>query len=346
MDGLSQRQMRILLAYRTVALSNLGRDAEADKAYNSFLEARNGVSSEDYIIMPYLFARGRYEEVIRMNTSRRRKFLERGDSVNYHILTINRSIANAYMEMGAADSAAVYYRELAAVTEALKKQEQESSALELAAIYETAEKDREIERQKAELKTRNLVLVFMGTVIVLAVVFAVCTLRTLRRLRGKNKALAKEVSALVDCRQELYASRIECSHLRQMQNISRQDDGEKSPGENKNRTVWEEMEREIIEERLYLDPHFTRSSVMQRFKIPKNRFAPLFKENAGMNFSQYVNNLRLEHSVMLMKEKRNYTINAIAAECGFPNPSTFYRLFFERFSMTPSEYFKSLEDEA
>ncbi|MGM9749288.1 MAG: helix-turn-helix transcriptional regulator, partial [Candidatus Cryptobacteroides sp.] len=72
-----------------------------------------------------------------------------------------------------------------------------------------------------------------------------------------------------------------------------------------------------------------------------NLFASVFKDNTGTTFTRYINNLRLEYSVVLMKEKPHYTINAIASECGFPNPSTFYRLFFERFSMTPSEYLRA-----
>ena len=343
MDGLARRQQRILLAYKTVILSKTGDSEGADKAYSDYIAAREGRESEDYIIMPYLMEKGRYREVVQMNKARRDNFWAQGDSVNYYMLTINRSIAQAYMGMGFADSAAVYYRELASVTEELKKQEQESNALELAAIYESARKDREIERQEMELKTRTISLVCTLIIIVLAMGFAVYAFLTLRKVRGKNTALANEVSDLVDCRQKLYAAKIECARLR---SIVEKENGDEMVGSGKSEekavnAVWEEIDRDIIENRLYLDHEFTRATVMERYRIPKNLFASIFKDNTGTTFTRYINNLRLEYSVVLMKEKPHYTINAIASECGFPNPSTFYRLFYERFSMTPSEYIRT-----
>ena len=52
----------------------------------------------------------------------------------------------------------------------------------------------------------------------------------------------------------------------------------------------------------------------------------------------YINNLRLEHAVELIREHPEYIISHIAEECGLPNASTFHRLFRERYDMTPNEY--------
>ena len=338
-DAVAKRQNRILLAYKTVILSNLGREKEADKTYSDYLQARAGRTSEDYIIMPYLFKKGKYEDVINMNKARRSMFLSQGDSVNYYMLTIDRSIANAYMEMGKPDSAAVYYKALAELTDRLKKQEQESYALELASLYESEKKDREIERQHAELKAKTVFIVLMLLLIALAGGFAVYACLNLKKLRSKNSALANEVSELIDCRQQLYAAKVECARLRSLaepQAACAEQEEEKSGNE-----LWEEIDRDIIGNRLYLDHDFTRATVMAKYRIPKNMFASVFKDNTGTSFTRYINNLRLEHSVALMKEKPYFTISAIASESGFPNPSTFYRLFYERFSMTPSEYIRT-----
>lgn len=338
-DAVAKRQTRILLAYKTVILSNLGRETQAEKAYADYLAAREGYSSEDYIIMPYLFKKGKYEDVVSMNKARRETFLSRGDSINYYMLTINRSIANAYMEMGAADSAAVYFRELAALTDQLKKQEQESYALELASVYESEKKDREIERQHAELKTRTTIMVLMLLLISLATGFAVFACLNLKKVKSKNSALAGELSELIDCRRQLYASKVECARLRSLAGPEAAT-GEQEE-EKRGKELWEEIDRDIIGNRLYLDHDFSRATVMAKYRIPKNMFASVFKDNTGTSFTRYINNLRLEHSVALMREKPYYTINAIASESGFPNPSTFYRLFYERFSMTPSEYIRT-----
>ena len=257
--------------------------------------------------------------------------------MNYYMLTINRSIANAYMEMGCADSAAVYYRELAALTETLKKQEQESQALELASTYESERKDIEIERQRAQLKARTLFIVLLSLLIALATGFAVFAHLNLKKVKSKNKALANELSELVDCRQKLYSAKVECARLRSL--VQEEDESRKLEGGGPD--LWDEIDRDIVNNRLYLDHDFTRAAVMAKYRIPKNLFASIFKDNTGTSFTRYINNLRLEHSVALMKEKPYFTISAIAQECGFQNPSTFYRLFYERFSMTPTEYIRT-----
>ncbi|MBS7347933.1 MAG: AraC family transcriptional regulator [Muribaculaceae bacterium] len=45
---------------------------------------------------------------------------------------------------------------------------------------------------------------------------------------------------------------------------------------------------------------------------------------------------------MLLKAKGNYTIEAVAEECGFQSRQTFHRLFIDRYGMTPAEYRKTI----
>ena len=80
---------------------------------------------------------------------------------------------------------------------------------------------------------------------------------------------------------------------------------------------------------------------MKLVRIPKNKFALLFKQYAGMGFTQYINNLRLDYAARMLKEHPEYAVDAVAGECGIPNKSTFHRLFLEQFNMTPAEYRES-----
>lgn len=48
--------------------------------------------------------------------------------------------------------------------------------------------------------------------------------------------------------------------------------------------------------------------------------------------------IRDEHVARLLKTHPDYTINAIAKECGISTPQTFHRLFLNYFGMTPAEY--------
>lgn len=104
--------------------------------------------------------------------------------------------------------------------------------------------------------------------------------------------------------------------------------------------IWDRIENDIITEQLYLNPDFSRETILNRYGIPKNRFAALFRENAATSFSKYINNLRLDYAVRLMNESESYALEWVAIKCGIPSSTTFYRLFSERYGLTPNEYRK------
>lgn len=67
-----------------------------------------------------------------------------------------------------------------------------------------------------------------------------------------------------------------------------------------------------------------------------------FKE---MSFSQYINTLRIEHSVRTLKKDkvyRKYTLKAIAAEFGFNNTESFSKAFYKETGIKPSFFMKNL----
>ena len=108
--------------------------------------------------------------------------------------------------------------------------------------------------------------------------------------------------------------------------------------------IFKKLENVIVSEKLFLKPKLSREEVMRIAYIPKNKFAAIFTKNAGMNFTKYVNELRLEYACQVLKEHPEYTIEGVAKECGIPVVQTFYRLFFEKFGQTPTKYRKTLAD--
>lgn len=63
----------------------------------------------------------------------------------------------------------------------------------------------------------------------------------------------------------------------------------------------------------------------------------LFKNTAGVSFSQYVNALRLDASEKELRETEK-TVLEISMNCGFDNVTYFNRLFKAKYSVTPKEY--------
>jgi len=64
------------------------------------------------------------------------------------------------------------------------------------------------------------------------------------------------------------------------------------------------------------------------------------------NFSNYINDLRIDFIIQelkLNKKYRKYTIKAIASECGFKNSESFSKAFYKKFGIYPSYYLRNLD---
>ena len=102
--------------------------------------------------------------------------------------------------------------------------------------------------------------------------------------------------------------------------------------------LFKRVEKLIVDEQRFLIPRLTREELIVATNIPKNKFAPLFRKCTGKSFTTFLNDLRLDYATQLLVQHPEYTVEAVAQECGLPKMQTFYRLFMERYSMTPTEY--------
>ncbi len=71
--------------------------------------------------------------------------------------------------------------------------------------------------------------------------------------------------------------------------------------------------------------------------ISKDYFSRIFKNVTGMNYSKWLNTIRLEKAIELLLEK-DMSLTQVAMLSGFHSISSFNRVFFEEKGMSPSEY--------
>ena len=69
----------------------------------------------------------------------------------------------------------------------------------------------------------------------------------------------------------------------------------------------------------------------------------MIKECTGTNFNGYINELRIDYAIQLLKTHPHYTIRAIADEAGFNSAPILYSLFKKKTGMTPYEFKKAQE---
>lgn len=105
-----------------------------------------------------------------------------------------------------------------------------------------------------------------------------------------------------------------------------------------NKELFEKLDHIITKDRLFLDPDLTRDRLLKIIHVDKNRFAQIIQQNTQTNLAGYINSLRLDYAVKMMEQYPECLIQSVAIECGIPNSGTFYRLFRERYGVTPAEY--------
>ncbi|MFT5884080.1 MAG: AraC-like DNA-binding protein [Arcticibacterium sp.] len=97
-------------------------------------------------------------------------------------------------------------------------------------------------------------------------------------------------------------------------------------------------------ERLYLEANLNAKYLSIRIGISTNTLSQLLNQYEGKTFYQYINDLRIEAVIGLMKDSLNDNISmeGLAYESGFNSRSTFVKAFKSKMGISPSEFRGSL----
>lgn len=104
--------------------------------------------------------------------------------------------------------------------------------------------------------------------------------------------------------------------------------------------LYERICYEVENRRLFLREGFDRDALAVEMNISPRRLARLFTAFAGRPFGEYLQDLRLAHSLTVMRDNPNWTIEAVAEACRM-SLHTFHRQFTRKYSMTPQAYQKA-----
>lgn len=100
----------------------------------------------------------------------------------------------------------------------------------------------------------------------------------------------------------------------------------------------------IFEETLYFTKKgLTQKSVATKLGTNSHYLSILINENKGVNFTRYMAELRINYITNLLntnKKYLNYTIEALAEECGIAARQNFSALFYEINGIRPKDYIK------
>lgn len=313
------------------------------------------------LIIPYLYQVGDYREALHQLKEEKKFWQANTDTVSYSYVEHHLASELAvYEKLGDIRSANRVLHTMQELNDTLRERDRNEKALELAEIYKTHEQALQIELQSASILIRNIIIGSVLIFLILAVVFIIRILRYNKTINNKNKVMVKTIDELINYKDELFELQEEVIQLNKELEDSKkkldietsatetaENNGESASSEDPDkseplltkgdRILYIRMNHEVQARRLYLNPNFSRKSLMAEFKISANKFSMLFKEFTGCTFSQYIQNCRLDYAVKLMRENPQWNFDTIAKEAQMSN-GAFYSHFKRRFGMSPSEF--------
>ena len=264
------------------------------------------------MIAPTQMALRMYDEALATYAEIARRMA--GDTLNEDYAIILRSCAIAAREKKNFAEAYDYQTRYADLSKVLSDSLIKGKAHDYAARYHAQEQQLEIQEKQAEAERSHIISLAVAVVALLAIAFAVYFFRQKRIVTEKNRALVRMINGTPP---ELEPEKEESS-------------------------IFNDIDAAIRNEQLYKNVHLQRQDICDRFGISRHTLNNLMTEHAdGLSFPQYVNNIRLEVALRLLRDDPAKTISAIATAVGF-SPANLREQFKRKYGVTPVEYRQNL----
>ena len=264
------------------------------------------------MIAPTQMALGMYYEALATYAEIARRMA--GDTLNEDYAIILRSCAIAAREKKNFAEAYDYQTRYADLSKVLSDSLIKGKAHDYAARYHAQEQQLEIQEKQAEAERSHIISLAVAVVALLAIAFAVYFFRQKRIVTEKNRALVRMINGTPP---------------------------EPEP-EKEESSIFNDIDAAIRNEQLYKNVHLQRQDICDRFGISRHTLNNLMTEHAdGLSFPQYVNNIRLEVALRLLRDDPAKTISAIATAVGF-SPANLREQFKRKYGVTPVEYRQNL----
>lgn len=330
--------------------------AQAERYYQQYLTMKDSHTPDGKMYsIPYLILSKQYEKVIDNCKDFKELLRMQQDTLNAQYITVLNKEVQAYLGMHNYKEAAAIRGIILAITDSINNNDKKNAALELNAIYGASEKEEYIAEQASQLKIRNISLCFLACVVLLTLFILWRLWRFSHIVKYKNRMLAslinekfanrKDGNQLSEVHEQLtISSDLEPEQVSPEEQEELSDETDKESGEEEeNRKIFQELNHIVVQKQLYLSSELSREDLAQIVHLNNARFARMIRECAGTNFNGYINELRINYAIKLMKKYPNYTIRAIADESGFNSTPILYNLFKKKMGMTPYEFKKAQE---
>ena len=152
----------------------------------------------------------------------------------------------------------------------------------------------------------------------------------LLRLVERNLDLSEQMECYTELRRRVEVAReLLDGNINRQRNADLQDDAQ----------LLALLELRVEQQHLHLQPDFDTDALAKLLGVSHDRLVRLFRNKTIHRTPEaYIDNLRVLAALRMLREKPQWTIAAIAEECGLGNIRTLQRRVQEVIGMTPAQY--------
>lgn len=274
--------------------------------------------------------------------------LDESDSLNVIYLRTLYQSGKAYNALGKYKDAYNAMMQVYDIRNRMRVNIERNQIFDLTDVTDAVSREYELEKAAYHVKMQHRIIVGLVCFMVFLLLLFAGLWRALTVIKRKNRKMAELILELDDQRNRVLAKH---SFLDPEVEVDTDDKGlsEKQGTDVSSEVVPEDeqlflkFDQQVKEQKLYLDYQLTRDDYARLMGVDRNRFACILKLfTDGENLSGYLNDLRLEFSVGLFRNHPDWPISRIAAESALPSLSTFYRLFKDKYGISPNSFRKTM----
>ena len=316
--------------FLAAAYAMTGDAAHAREYLSRFDESGYGHTfSARRMIIPAQMALGMYDEA--MATSDEIVNRMGSDTINddYAVILHDRAIvARAKGRLAEAYDLMNRHANLAKV---LSDSLHAGEAHDYAARYHAKEQELKIQETETASRIKSIIIGVIILLFIIAGTFSFYYRRQRLVISEKNRALVRMINGT-----PFVAPADETEGTEESDEDSEPEESET------NSALFDTIDTTIRTEHLYANASLQRQDICTRFSITRHTLNSLLAQHVGSSsFPQYINNIRMEEALPLLRDNASMTITAIAAAVGF-TPANFREQFKRQYGVTPLEYRQSL----
>jgi AraC-like DNA-binding protein len=112
--------------------------------------------------------------------------------------------------------------------------------------------------------------------------------------------------------------------------------------------IFSRLKKRLSEEKPQLNPELKLDDLAAALNVHPNHLSQVINTKEGKSFYDLINELRIQEFISRMADPNNaqFTILAVAFDCGFNSKTSFNRNFKKHTGQTPSDYLKSRQVQA